>query len=198
MEQKLKTAVWIAHSLFERGKASGSSANMSFKHNEKIYITASGTCFGTLKKTDFAVISVEGKVLSGKPSKELPLHQMMYQKSEQIQAVIHTHSFYATLWSCAEHQNEIDCIPQYTPYLKMKLGTVGLVPYAKPGSQELFSYFQNCIQNSDGFLLKNHGPIVGGKDLLDAFYCIEELEESTRIAWEIETNKNTFIFHDIK
>ena len=69
MEQKLKTAVWIAHSLFERGKASGSSANMSFKHNEKIYITASGTCFGTLKETDFAVISVEGKVLSGKPSK---------------------------------------------------------------------------------------------------------------------------------
>ncbi len=29
--ENLKTAVWIAHSLFERGKASGSSANMSFK-----------------------------------------------------------------------------------------------------------------------------------------------------------------------
>ena len=49
MENNLKTAVWIAHSLFERGKATGSSANMSFKEKDHIYITGSGTCFGTLK-----------------------------------------------------------------------------------------------------------------------------------------------------
>ena len=40
--ENLKTAVWIAHSLFERGKASGSSANMSFKEKDHIYITGSG------------------------------------------------------------------------------------------------------------------------------------------------------------
>ena len=41
--ENLKTAVWIAHSLFERGKATGSSANMSFKEKDRIYITGSGT-----------------------------------------------------------------------------------------------------------------------------------------------------------
>lgn len=35
LEQKLKDAVWAAHSLFERGKTSGSSANMSFYHDGK-------------------------------------------------------------------------------------------------------------------------------------------------------------------
>ncbi len=114
-----------------------------------------------------------------------------------IQAVIHTHSFYATLWSCAVHKNRTDCIPQYTPYLKMKLGTVGLVPYGKPGSEELFPAFRQCVSGSDGFLLENHGPIVGGKNLLDAFYCLEELEESARMAWEIEFKQGPLSFRKI-
>ena len=35
LEQKLEDAVWAARSLFERGKTSGSSANMSFYHEGK-------------------------------------------------------------------------------------------------------------------------------------------------------------------
>lgn len=186
MEQKKKEALWIAHNLFERGKVSGSSANMSFRQGELIYITGSGTCFGTLQEEDFSVVTLEGEWKEGKkPSKEFPLHQMLYQKSEEIQAVIHTHSFYSTLWSCMEHEKKEDCIPEYTPYLKMKLGTVGLIPYGKPGTQALFDAFRERIQKSDGYLLQNHGPIVGSKSLMDAFYCLEELEESARVAWEI-------------
>ena len=67
----------------------------------------------------------------------------------------------------------------------MKLGRVGLVPYAKPGSQELFAAFKKCVNNSEGYLLKNHGPVVGGEDLMSAFYNLEELEESAHIAWKL-------------
>lgn len=180
--------------MFERNKASGSSANMSFREGDKVYITASGTCFGTLRPEEFSVVALDGTWLEGpKPSKEMPLHLMMYEKSDKITAVIHTHSFYSTLWSCMDHENTTDCIPQYTPYLKMKLGTVGLVPYGKPGSQELFDGFRQCLDKSDGFLLRNHGPVVGGKNLMDAFYCLEELEESARIAWEIASKTQTNI-----
>lgn len=187
MKEKKNEALWIADNLFERNKVSGSSANMSFRHEDKIYITGSGTCFGRLKEDEFSEMSLSGEHLSGiKPSKEFPLHQMMYEKGEQVQAVIHTHSFYATLWSCFQPDNVIDCIPKYTPYLKMKLGTVGYVPYALPGSAELFQFFREAVGNSDGFLLGNHGPIVGGKNLFDAFYSLEELEDSARIACELQ------------
>ena len=37
--------------------------------------------------------------------------------------------------------------------------------------------------DSDGYLLKQHGAVVPGKSLMDAFFCLEELEESARIAW---------------
>ncbi len=187
LEKKLEQAVWIAQSLFERGKTAGSTANMSFRHEDKIYITASGTCFGTLKKEDFAVIDMNGEVQGDKkPSKEFPLHLSLYQAKEQTGAVIHTHSFYSTIWSCLAHENENDCIPSYTPYLKMKLGTVGLVPYAKPGTEELFKAFRERIKDSDGYLLRNHGPVAGGKDLMDAFYILEELEESAKVAWTLK------------
>ena len=39
------------------------------------------------------------------------------------------------------------------------------------------------IGSGDGFVLKNHGPIIGGKTIMDAFYGIEELEESAKMAW---------------
>lgn len=89
------------------------------------------------------------------------------------------------LWSFIPCEKEHDCIPAHTPYLKMKLGTVGLIPYEKPGSEALFSAFRERIGLSDGYLLKNHGPVVPGKTVMDAFFCLEELEESARIAWEL-------------
>jgi ribulose-5-phosphate 4-epimerase/fuculose-1-phosphate aldolase len=65
----------------------------------------------------------------------------------------------------------------------MKLGRVVYVPYAKPGSEELFSLFATALDSADGYLLANHGPLVGAKDMMEAFYALEELEESARIAW---------------
>lgn len=184
---KLSDAVWVAHSLFDRGKTSGSSANMSFIHNGKIYITRSGACFGTLAAEDFVPADAEGTALNfPQPSKELPLHRLYYAKSKNIQAVIHTHGPYATLWSCRRADKLEDIIPHYTPYLEMKVGKIALVPYAAPGSQALFDLFKASLDKGDAFLLKNHGAIVGGKTIMDAFYGIEELEESAKIACKIE------------
>ncbi|WP_367567120.1 class II aldolase/adducin family protein [Lacrimispora sp.] len=186
LEEKSKTALWAAHSLFDRGKTSGSSANISFRHNDHIYISAGGSCFGTMEKGDFAVLNLDGTSVSEKkPSKEWPLHLALYEKSPEIGAVLHTHSTYSILWSFVPSASEQDCIPDHTPYLKMKLGSVGLIPYEKPGSEALFSAFRERIKESDGFLLKNHGPIVPGKTMMDAFCRLEELEESARIAWEL-------------
>lgn len=187
LKEKFEQAIWVGKSLFERGKTAGSSANLSFRHGDDVYITGSGTCFGTLEEESFSRVSIEGEHLGGiKPSKEFPLHQMCYTKSDAVQAVVHTHSFYATLYSCVPHEYEESVIPDYTPYLRMKVGTVGLIPFAKPGSEELFELFRKAVNDSDAYLLANHGPVVPGKSLMDAFYGIEELEESCHIAWELE------------
>lgn len=186
LKEKLKEAVWTARSLFDRGKATGSSANMSFRHNNQIYISASGSCFGTMQEVDFTIINLDGTFLcEKKPSKEWPIHLALYEKSPIIGAVIHTHSTYSVLWSFIPSSSQHDCIPNHTPYLKMKLGSVGLIPYEEPGSEALFFAFRKLVNASDGFLLKKHGPVVPGKTIMEAFYSLEELEETARIAWEL-------------
>lgn len=186
LDKKLDHAIWVAHSLFQRGKATGSVANLSFVHEGKIYITATGTCFGTLKPREFTVMDMDGIQYDElKPSKEWPLHLSVYKAKPDTGAVLHVHSTYSVLWSCLPGLNETDCMPDHTPYLKMKLGTVGLIPYEKPGSQELFTVFEKRVKASDGWLLSHHGPVVPGKEIMEAFYRLEELEESAKIAWEL-------------
>ena len=189
LQEKLEQALWVGHTLFQLGRTSGSSANLSFLHQGRIFITASGSCFGRLRAEDFAEIDLQGESLNGKnPSKEWPLHRDYYGKDGAIQCVIHTHGPYGVLWSCRKFDHDTDIIPPYTPYLEMKVGKIALVPYGPPGSQKLFDAFRETLPKGDAYLLKNHGAIVGGSSILEAFYGIEELEESARIACMIERN----------
>ncbi|MDR3258659.1 MAG: class II aldolase/adducin family protein [Fusobacteriaceae bacterium] len=184
--KKFQETIWVSKSLFERNKTSGSSANISFRDNDKIYISGSGTCFGILEKKDFAITTLDGTTISDiKPSKELSLHLALYNKSDKIQAVIHTHSLYSTLWSILKHKNEDDIIANITPYLQMKVGKISLIKYFPPGSKELFAEMKKRINSGDGFLLQNHGSIVGGESIMEAFFGLEELEESAKISWFI-------------
>ena len=187
LKTKINDAINVAASIFNRNKTTGSSANMSFRHAGCVYITRSGASFGNLCEEDFSILSLDGKLLKGaKPSKEYPMHLNLLNKRQELNAIIHTHSTYAVLWSTLNHENEQDCIPTHTPYLKMRVGTIGLIDYYKPGSEELFKALDEKIMLSDGYILKNHGAVIGGKDILDAFYNIEETEESAKIAWKIK------------
>lgn len=122
----------------------------------------------------------------GKPSKEYTLHRLLYKTCPEVRAVIHAHSPYAVLWSCIEHENQRDVFPHITPYLDMKLGHVAEVPYAPPGSEKLFAAFSASLGLERGYLLNNHGPIVGGTNLMNAFEAIEELEQTALICWELK------------
>ena len=77
----------------------------------------------------------------------------------------------------------------------MKLGKVCMVPYQQPGSQALFDAFKARVMSGDGYLLTRHGAVVPGKDIMDAFYSIEELEETARIAWELRRAGISHDFH---
>ena len=188
-KEKKREAAAICKDLFTRGLVTGSSANLSFRLGESLYISASGASFGTITENEFVPVTLDGQ-WSGtrRPSKEYPLHLAVYQAHPQVQAVIHTHSIYSVLWSCLQPDGCLDCVPAYTPYLRMKVGKIGLVPYAPPGSDTLVSLFEQMVSASDGWLLANHGPIVAGKSLQDTLYALEELEQSCRVAWELQSH----------
>jgi ribulose-5-phosphate 4-epimerase/fuculose-1-phosphate aldolase len=206
LEEKLTLACRIARSYFDRGMGSGTTGNLSFMHEGVLYITASGTCFGFLTPADFAAVPFGDGVANHsktdaeafnnslpvqlKPSKELPLHEAVYKKlaakGQPEGAVIHTHSTYSVLWSCMEGLDPKDAVPDIIPYLRMKLGSCGLISYHKPGTDELFKAFETESGDLDGWLFAHHGLLVGGKDLMQAFGRSEELEETCKIAWMLK------------
>ncbi len=188
LDQTFEDALWICRSLFERGKTSGSSANISFRIGDAVYISGSGTSFGRLGREDFGVLSPEGSLLGGiVPSKEYPLHLAFYQKDPGLRAVIHTHGPFSTLVSCLCPDNEDQMLPDFTPYLSIKVGKVCYIPYSPPGSPQLFDMVRRRVYKSNALLLSNHGPVVAGTSLMDAFYKLEELEESARLYWYLRT-----------
>lgn len=194
LEEKIEQAIWICKTLFEQGKVTGSTSNLSFRHDDEIYITGTNVSFSRINKEDFSRIDFKGNVLSKKkPSKEYPMHLLLYRQDPSIGAVIHTHSFYSTLLSIVTKEVDMNCVPSYTPYLQMKVGDIALVEYAPPGSTELFNLFEKKLDQRRGYLLQNHGSVIAGKDLLQAFYGIEELEESCRLAWELRNEENVIL-----
>ncbi len=58
LSEKMEQCLWIAHKLFERNRTSGTTGNISFLHEDCMYITASGTCFGTLNANQLCRISM--------------------------------------------------------------------------------------------------------------------------------------------
>ena len=56
--KKLEDAIWVGNAVFMRDKTAGSSANMSFRYGDHIYITGSGTCFGRLQPDDFSILDL--------------------------------------------------------------------------------------------------------------------------------------------
>jgi ribulose-5-phosphate 4-epimerase/fuculose-1-phosphate aldolase len=186
----MRQTIWVAHRLFDRGAASGSTGNISFRFKDRIFISGTGTCFGTLNTEDFSALDLDGNVYTErKPSKEWPLHLIVYKAKPDCNAVIHTHGRSAILWSCLEHKKEADCVPPLTPYLKMKLGSVGMIPYALPGTNELFEEFEARVRDSDGWILERHGSVIPGCDVMNAFYSSEELEATLDIVWELSNHR---------
>lgn len=189
LHEKLEQAIWAGRALFERGKVTGSSANMSFLHEGKLYITGSGTCFGRLCEDSFAVLEGERLLSALRPSKELPLHRLLYKNCPESGAVIHTHSSFITYWSCVLEDAPECVLPSPTPYLAMKVGRLGFVPYEKPGTQALFDAFESRLQaGMRAYVLKNHGLILADDSILNAFYGVEEAEEAAHNAWLLNMN----------
>lgn len=185
----LDDAICAARSLFSRGLATGSTGNISVRCDGGFLISQSGSSFGTIRKEDFALISQSGDAPVGMPSKEWPLHAALFAADPLTRAVIHTHSHFCTLLSCLHDIEErIPHLFAYTPYLYMKTGgSIGIVPYAPPGSSELFAVFTNRVHPSvHAYLLENHGVIVAAKSVEAALALLEEFEASARLLHDIE------------
>jgi len=183
VELKLRERiVEIGRSLYARGLSPGSSGNISARLEDGWLLTPTNSCLGELDPADLSKLDWNGNLVSGaKPSKEYFLHLAMYQKRLKSGAIVHLHSSHAAAISCLDGLNPVSCIPPITPYFVMRVGTLPLIPYFRPGDKALAIEIAKYADKHAAVLLANHGPVVSGNDLESAMYAMEELEETSKL-----------------
>ncbi|UZD89798.1 3-oxo-tetronate 4-phosphate decarboxylase [Cognatishimia activa] len=172
----------LCKSLFDRGFSVGTAGNVSVRLEDGILMTPTNVTLGDLVPERIAKIDLEGNHVAGdRPTKEVFLHQAFYETRPGAGAVVHLHSTWATALSCLSDVNPDDCVPPLTPYVVMRVGTVKLVPYIKPGDPKSGEMIRNLKGKYATVLLGNHGPVVSGKNLFSAVCAAEELEETAKL-----------------
>lgn len=152
----------------------GFSGNLSARCGDKILITATGTANGYLSEDDFALIDFDGNKIDGdkKPSSEKMLHVEFYRQREDINYIFHVHSPYLTAFSAAGKALDKNILAE----IVYCFDYIPLAEYALPGSKELVENTSKFFKDFDVVLMANHGVIVGGKDVKDAYLKLELCE----------------------
>lgn len=171
----------LKNELIEYGKLAwvknftpGFSGNLSARCGDKILITATGTANGYLSEDDFALIDFDGNKIEGdkKPSSEKMLHVEFYRQREDINYIFHVHSPYLTAFSAAGKALDKNILAE----IVYCFDYIPLAEYALPGSKELVVNTSKFFKDFDVVLMANHGVIVGGKDVKDAYLKLELCE----------------------
>ena len=153
----------------------GTSGNLSiFNKAEKLMvISPSGVDYQLMEPEDVVVMNLQQEVVDGtrKPSSEYRLHGIFYEKREDIGAVVHTHSPYATTVACLNR--DLPAVHYTIAYAGSK---VACAPYATFGTEQLAENACLAMENRNAALLANHGLVAVGVDLAAAFNTALEIE----------------------
>ena len=107
----------------------------------------------------------------------MKLHTGVYGAREEINAVIHTHSVFASAVSVVGR--DIPAI--LNDQVAFLGGTIKLAKYAPAGSQELAENAVLALEDRNAVLLANHGAVGIGRTMDDAFTACELIEKTAKI-----------------
>ncbi len=176
LETQRKELIAYGQKLVEANLTKGTGGNLSICHREKgiMAITPSGIDYFDIKPEQIVILDVEtGKILEGDavPSSESDMHRIMYKYRVDLNAVIHTHTTYATTLACLNV-----ALPAVHYLVALAGPDVPCAPYATYGTVELAKNAFETMKNRKACLLSNHGLLAGGPDLATAFTITEEIE----------------------
>lgn len=165
----------------EKGFVAGTDGNLSLRLPDgSVVCTPSGFSKGEVTEDSLIHMECSGKVISGRypPSTEIKMHMAIYRKRSDISGIIHTHPPFATAMSCCGISIPTNLLSESI----MAIGEVPIVPFATPGSNELAERVVDIINISTrAILLENHGAVTFGRNLREAYLCLESLEHLSRI-----------------
>lgn len=161
--------------IYKRGMTTTSGGNISIiDDNGDIWVTPSAIDKGSLRASDIICVKKDGTILGKhKPSSEFPFHKAIYEARPDIKSVIHAHPPALVSFSIVRQIPNTNIISQ----AKHICGPIGYAKYEIPGSEDLGEVIADEFKKGfKAIIMENHGTVLGGSDLTDAYERFEALE----------------------
>ncbi len=165
-----------------------SGGNLSIMdENGDMWITPAAIDKGSLTPADIMCVKADGTIIGPhRPSSEYPFHKAIYKMNPHIHSVIHAHPPGLVTFSMVHQVPDTSIIPQ----ARETCGPVGFAEYALPGSELLGKKIVAEFEKNPDYkavIMENHGVVVAGEDIADAYQRFETLELCARTILNAKT-----------
>ncbi len=158
----------------------GYSGNISARlSEEEILVSPSGVRKSELKPEELIVVDLSGRVVrgSGKPSVELPTHLAIYKARRDVNAIVHVHPVYASVFAVLR-----ESIPPVLEETVIYIGgEIRVADYAPTGTAELGERVVEALGDRSAVILANHGVIAVGRSIDEAVDIAVYVERAAKI-----------------
>jgi len=142
---------------------------------ESFYINSAASARGALTTDDIVAVDLDGNLVEGRarPPLEFHIHSEIYRARPDVQAVLHTHPRWSTFLTMVG-----------TPYRVVYaqgalLGDIPLVDSPlSVNTRTMGERVAATLGAAPAVLLKSHGAVVAGSDLVQCFALTAYLEEN--------------------
>lgn len=176
---ELRQQLADALSMMERAEVIDFNGHMSCRvpGADEILINSGKSVRSALAAEDIIAIDLDGKPTEGDvvPPMEFHLHSAIYRRRPDVNAVAHTHPLWSTLFSSVGEKVEP---------VTMQAAVMGPVQhFAKTASinnRALAEELAEALGAHRVIMLRSHGAVTVGADVLEAFVLAIYLEETAR------------------
>jgi len=180
-QQHRADIVNVGRMMFDKGWIASNDGNITIRLDAaRILATPAGISKGMLTAEDLIVCDMRGMRLEGcrEPTSEILMHLTIYEARPDVCAITHAHPPVATGFAVAGKPLNAGILPEVI----VALGAVPLAEYGLPGTSALSETMLPFVDNYDAILLANHGVVSYADDVYRAFFRLDTVEHTARIA----------------
>ena len=176
----IATALAMNAAGINRGKSGNVSARWRSEGFDGFLITPTGVPYDQTRPEQVVAMTIDGEARgTWLPSSEWRFHRDIYAARADADAIVHTHSPFATSLACMER-----CIPPFHYMVAVAGGRdIRCAPYATFGTQELSDHAVAALAGRQACLLAHHGVITIGESLRGALALAVEVESLAEMYW---------------
>jgi L-fuculose-phosphate aldolase len=168
-----------ARKTVDSGLVVGPGGNISARVDDKMYLSPSGFAIEEIAPEQWVEVDIPtGKItdIGLRPSSEVLMHLYCYRRKPEIGAIVHTHPSNCIAFTLVAQE-----LPVMFPDQAALVGKTLYIPYVLPTTDLLAIAVADKVNEGSSLLLGNHGLVTTGRNLREAYYRTQVVEESAKI-----------------